>query len=55
LPRLTGEGHGDLHVTIRVVLPDSLDTRTDELVRELERLLPMEPRAELERYAGAVE
>jgi molecular chaperone DnaJ len=55
LPRLTGEGQGDLHVTIRVVLPSNLDARTDELVRELERLLPMEPRAGLERYAGAVE
>src|SRR5919106_52219 len=52
LPRLMGEGRGDLSVTIRVEMPRGLDARTDELVRELERLLPMEPRAELGRYAG---
>jgi molecular chaperone DnaJ len=52
LPRLTGETAGDLFVTVRVEVPGGLDARTDELVRELERLLPMAPRAGLERYAG---
>jgi DnaJ-class molecular chaperone len=52
LPRLTGEGRGDLYVTIRLRVPSGLDARTDELVRELERLLPMQPRAELAQYAG---
>lgn len=52
LPRLAGETAGDLYVTVRVDVPGGLDARTDELVRELERLLPMEPRAGLERYAG---
>lgn len=52
LPKLTGEGIGDLFVTIRVTIPRGLDARTDELVRELERLSPMEPRAELDRYRG---
>jgi molecular chaperone DnaJ len=52
LPRLTGETAGDLYVTVRVEVPTGLDARTDELVRELERLLPMAPRAGLERYAG---
>jgi molecular chaperone DnaJ len=52
LPRLTGEGPGDLYITLRVAMPEGLDPRTDELVRELERLLPMQPRAGLERYAG---
>ncbi|MBI4593768.1 MAG: hypothetical protein HY728_06085, partial [Candidatus Rokubacteria bacterium] len=52
LPKLSGEGVGDLYVKIRVELPSGLDARTDELVRELERLLPMEPRAGLEQYAG---
>jgi len=52
LPRLSGDGPGDLYVTIRVEIPRGLDARTDELVRELERLLPMQPRAGLERYAG---
>jgi molecular chaperone DnaJ len=52
LPRLAGETPGDLYVTLRVEVPGGIDTRTDELVRELERLLPMEPRAGLERFRG---
>jgi molecular chaperone DnaJ len=52
LPRLTGDTAGDLYVTVRVDVPSGLDARTDELVRELERLLPVQPRAGLERYAG---
>lgn len=52
LPKLAGEGRGDLYVTIRVEVPGGLDTRTDELVRELERLIPLAPRAGLARYAG---
>jgi len=52
LPRLSGEGPGDLFVTVRVEVPGGLDSRAHELVRELERLVPMEPRAGLERYAG---
>jgi DnaJ-class molecular chaperone len=49
---LTGDTAGDLYVTVRVDVPSGLDARTDELVRELERLLPVQPRAGLERYAG---
>lgn len=52
LARLSGEGVGDLFVTVRVELPNGLDTRTDELVRELERLVPMAPRRGLEQYEG---
>ena len=52
LPKLAGEGTGDLYVTVRVEVPTGLDARTHELVRELERLMPMEPRAALERYRG---
>jgi molecular chaperone DnaJ len=55
LPRLVGEGRGDLSVTVRVEVPRGLDARTDELVRELERLLPIAPRAELARYAGGAQ
>jgi DnaJ-class molecular chaperone len=55
LPRLAGGGPGDLYVTVRVEIPRGLDTRTDELVRELERLLPIAPRAELARYTGGAE
>jgi len=40
LPRLAGEGRGDLHVTVRVQIPRGLDARTQEIFRELGRLLP---------------
>jgi len=52
LPKLAAEGTGDLHVTIRLDVPTGLDARTHELVRELERLMPMEPRRGLDRYRG---
>jgi molecular chaperone DnaJ len=52
LPRLTADGTGDLFVTIRVVMPTGLDERMDELVRQLERLMPLAPRERLERYVG---
>jgi molecular chaperone DnaJ len=54
LPRLAAEGTGDLYVTIHVVMPTGLDERTHELVRQLERLMPLVPREGLERYAGGV-
>jgi molecular chaperone DnaJ len=41
--RLTGDGRGDLYVTARVQIPRSLDARTQELFRELGRLLPEAP------------
>jgi DnaJ-class molecular chaperone len=40
LPRLAGEGRGDLYVTVRVEIPRGIDARTQELFRELGRLLP---------------
>jgi len=52
LPRLTADGTGDLFVTMGVVMPTGLDERMDELVRQLERLMPLAPRERLERYAG---
>ena len=52
LPKLAAEGTGDLYVTVRVEVPTGLDARTHELVRELERLMPIEPRAALERHRG---
>jgi molecular chaperone DnaJ len=52
VPRLAADGIGDLYVTIQVVMPRGLDERTDELVRQLERLMPLVPRESLERYAG---
>jgi len=49
VPRLSGGGRGDLYVTLRVEIPRDLDTRTQELFRELGRLLPSNPRARSER------
>ena len=52
LPRLADGAVGDLYVTVRVAIPSGLDARTDELVRELERLLPGPSHAELTRFRG---
>ena len=51
MPRLAGGGRGDLYVTVRVEIPRGLDARTQELFRELERLLP--PRHARRRLARA--
>ncbi|MGH7348755.1 MAG: DnaJ C-terminal domain-containing protein, partial [Candidatus Rokuibacteriota bacterium] len=45
--RLAGDGRGDLYVTARVEIPRSLDARTQELFRELGRLLPARPDLDL--------
>jgi molecular chaperone DnaJ len=52
LPRLADGAPGDLYVTVRIEVPTGLDARTDELVRELERLLPGPSRESLARYRG---
>ncbi|HET7342552.1 MAG TPA: J domain-containing protein [Methylomirabilota bacterium] len=52
LPRLADGTPGDLYVTVRVEMPTGLDARTDEIVRELERLLPGPSRADLARFRG---
>ena len=44
MPRLSGGGRGDLYVTARVEIPRGLDSRTQELFREIGRLLPPAPR-----------
>ena len=54
LPKLADEGVGDLYVSVRIEIAAGLDARTYELIRELERLMPMVPRAGLERYRGGV-
>ena len=48
-PSLRGGARGDLFVEIRVVTPKVYDDRSRELLRELERLNPMDPRGEGER------
>jgi molecular chaperone DnaJ len=45
MPRLSGEGCGDLYVTAVVEIPRGIDARTQELFRELGRVLPEPARA----------
>jgi DnaJ-class molecular chaperone len=52
VPHGFGEGAGDLYVTARVEIPKGLDARTQEMVRELGRVLASDPRAELRRHGG---
>jgi len=52
VPRPGDDVPGDLFVTVRVDVPGGLDARTDELVRELERLMPLTARGDLERFRG---
>ncbi len=47
LPRLDGERRGDFYVTIKVLVPQGLDARTQEIFRQLDRLIPENPRAGL--------
>jgi DnaJ-class molecular chaperone len=46
-PSLRGRGQGDLFVTIQVVTPVVYDERAQELLRELARLHPENPRRDL--------
>lgn len=55
MPKLADDGRGDLYVTLTVAVPDAIDAHTAELVRELERRLPLAPRAPLDRYRGGAE
>jgi len=52
MPRLVDGAVGDLYVAVKIEVPTGLDARTDELVRELERLLPGPNRVELARFRG---
>ena len=45
--RLKGGGRGDHFVTVQVVVPRGLDKRSKELIRELEKSHPEDPRAKL--------
>lgn len=48
-PSRLGAKRGDLFVVVQVVTPRVYDDRSRELLRELDRLNPMDPRAELRR------
>lgn len=47
VPHLKGPGRGDQYVTVKIVLPKSLDVRSQELFKELGRLNPYNPRQDL--------
>ncbi len=44
VPYLKGSGRGDQFVTVKIVVPQNLDARSQELFRELARLRPEDPR-----------
>ncbi|HXV63299.1 MAG TPA: J domain-containing protein [Vicinamibacteria bacterium] len=50
-PSRLGSKRGDLFVTVQVVTPTVYDDRSRELLRELDRLNPMDPREEIRREA----
>lgn len=47
MPRLGAKGRGDLFVATHVVVPEALDSRSRELLQELARLNPANPRSDL--------
>jgi len=49
-PSLRGGTRGDQLVEVKLVLPPVRDERTKEILRELDRLNPMNPREDLLRY-----
>lgn len=51
-PSLRGEARGDQFVEVQVVVPKIADERSKELLRELARLNPEDPRAELRSAAN---
>lgn len=46
-PHLKGEGRGDHYVTVKVVLPETLDTRSRQLIEEFGERNPLQPRAKM--------
>jgi molecular chaperone DnaJ len=49
-PSLRGDARGDQFVEVQVVVPRAGDERTKEILRELARLNPEDPRQELKKY-----
>jgi molecular chaperone DnaJ len=47
IPHMKGAGRGDQYVTVKVMTPQYIDTRTSELFREIARLNPINPREHL--------
>jgi molecular chaperone DnaJ len=47
VPHLKGSGRGDQFITVKVVTPKNIDTRVEQILRELERLHPQNPRVKM--------
>ena len=47
VPHLKDSGRGDQYVTVKVVLPETLDTRSQELVEEFDQRNPLQPRTQM--------
>jgi molecular chaperone DnaJ len=47
IPKIFGAGRGDLYVAVRIEIPRGVDSRTEAIFRELERLFPDNPRVRL--------
>lgn len=47
VPHLGQKGRGDLHVTVRVVVPSKLNAEQKKLVEQLAKTLPADPEAQL--------
>lgn len=51
MPRLNGQGYGDLYVLTKIILPQNLGVRDRELLEEFRKLHPENPRLDLLRQA----
>jgi molecular chaperone DnaJ len=47
IPHRGGTGYGDQYVTVQIMVPKATDRRARELLQELARLYPENPRATL--------
>ena len=46
VPFFNGDGRGDLIIAVKIVIPHNLDDRSQEILGELQRLNPQDPREE---------
>ncbi|MDH7500200.1 MAG: molecular chaperone DnaJ [candidate division NC10 bacterium] len=49
VPHLKGSGRGDQYVEVKIVVPKGLDARSQQLLKDFERLNPEDPRKDLPR------
>ncbi|MGB9667652.1 MAG: DnaJ C-terminal domain-containing protein [Thermosulfidibacteraceae bacterium] len=53
MPKLKGDGYGDMFVTVKIVVPKNIDGRSVQLMREFASLNNFNPREEIiRRYGG---